>query len=275
MEKNLELSKSSESPIITTVLLNWNRVHLLKKAVESYLNTVSVPYELIIVDNASTDDSRNYISSVCENQSNHTGIFLTRNLGGVALNFGFHFGKGQYFHSSGNDGEFLPGWDKHALAKFEEFPELGQLSLISSKPQTEKGEIWVTKPSTPITRNGVTILKTDYNIGMGGIFRKEIWKKGVRWKNIDSKSQKIMLPADGKFSKQIKELGYWIAWNDKYTIINWGHNIQEWQNHLEYYIKNYESKDRVGIEGFKNRLNENGYDLIQETNGKYKIIKKN
>ena len=183
--------------------------------------------------------------------------------------------SGQFFHSSGNDVEYLPVWDKNALSKFEEFPELGQLSLISSTPQTEKGEIWVTKPSTPITRNGVTILQTDHNIGMDGIFRKEIWKKGVRWKNKRSKSQIIKFPADGKFSKRIRELGYWVAWNDKYTIINWGHNVQEWQNNLEYYIKNYESKGNIGIEEMKNRLIENGYDLIQETNGKYKIVEKN
>ena len=88
-------------------------------------------------------------------------------------------------------------------------------------------------------------------------------------------SQKIKFPADLKFSQRIRELGYWVAWNDKYTVINWGHNVQEWQNNLEYYIKNYESKDNIGIEEMKNRLIENGYDLIQETNGKYKIVKKN
>jgi len=233
MDKNLEFSKTSEPPTITTVLLNWNRIHLLKKAVESYLNTISVPHELIIVDNASTDDSRDYIRSICKKDSNHIGIFLTRNLGGEALNLGFHLAQGQYFHSSSNDGEFLSGWDKHALSKFEEFPELGQLSLISPTPQTEKGEIWVTKPSTPITRNGVTILQTDFNIGMSGIFRKEIWKKGVRWKNKCSQSQNIKFPADGKFSQRVRELGYWVAWNDKYTVINWGHNVQEWQNNIE------------------------------------------
>jgi len=275
MDKNLESSKTSEPPIITTVLLNWNRIHLLKKAVESYLNTISFPYELIIVDNASTDDSRDYIRSVCKNDSNHFGIFLSRNIGGEAFNLGFHLAKGLYFHSMSNDGEYLPGWDKYALSKFEEFPELGQLSLISSKPQKEKGEIWITKPSTPITRNGITIRQTDFNIGSTCIFRKEIWKKGVRWENMPSQSQKIRLPDDGEFSRRIRELGYLVAWSDKYTTINWGHNVQEWKNNLEYYIINYEAKNWLGIEGMKNRLNENGYDLIQEINGKYKIVKMN
>ena len=67
--------------------------------------------------------------------------------------------------------------------------------------------------------------------------------RGVRWENIDNQSQKIKLPADGKFSERIRELGYLVAWSDKYLTINWGHNVQEWKNNLEYYIINYEAKN--------------------------------
>ena len=42
-----------KSPKISTILLSHNRKYLLKKTVESYLKTVSVPFELIIVDNGS------------------------------------------------------------------------------------------------------------------------------------------------------------------------------------------------------------------------------
>ena len=59
----------------------------------------------------------------------------------------------------------------------------------------------------------------------------------------------------------------------EYTVTNWGHNIEEWKNNLEYYIKNYESK-KMGLKGLQDRLNENGYDLVLEKSGNYKIIKK-
>jgi glycosyltransferase involved in cell wall biosynthesis len=44
--------------VISIVVLNWNRSDLLKETIDSYLNTVTVPYELFIIDNASADDSR-------------------------------------------------------------------------------------------------------------------------------------------------------------------------------------------------------------------------
>src|SRR5207248_11571826 len=44
-------------PVLSTLLLNWNRVHLLEQTLHSYRSTVSVEHEVIVVDNASTDGS--------------------------------------------------------------------------------------------------------------------------------------------------------------------------------------------------------------------------
>jgi len=129
-------------PTLSTVLLSYNRLHLLKKTVESYLSTISVPHELIIVDNASTEDCRRYIENICKKESSITGIFLTKNFGGEAFNIGLSLASSPYLHTSENDLEYLPNWDKKLLKKFELFPKLGQLSLYSHKPQSELGEIW-------------------------------------------------------------------------------------------------------------------------------------
>ena len=42
--------------MISTIILNWNRVTLLKQTVESYLETIRGDFELFIADNASTDN---------------------------------------------------------------------------------------------------------------------------------------------------------------------------------------------------------------------------
>ena len=54
----------SDDIVISTVILNWNRSDLLRVTIESYLKTVDVPYQLIIVDNGSTDDSREVIEEL-------------------------------------------------------------------------------------------------------------------------------------------------------------------------------------------------------------------
>jgi GT2 family glycosyltransferase len=46
---------------MSTVILNWNRLDLLRITVHSYLASVSVPFELMIVDNCSSDGSQRFI----------------------------------------------------------------------------------------------------------------------------------------------------------------------------------------------------------------------
>jgi len=144
------------------------------------------------------------------------------------------------------------------LKKFEIFPELGQLSLFGPEPQKEKGEIWETHFAKPITRNNETICLSEDNIAATCIIRKELLNKGLRWntRNITHDTD-ILLPADGGFSIKIKKLGFWVAWNDKYTVINWGHNVKEWAEHLDYYLEVYRAKASVWEEGMKQRLIDN------------------
>jgi len=245
---------NDENVLISTVLINWNRCHLLKKTIESYLDTVSVPFELLIVDNGSTDDSRDFIENICHQHPQIKGILLTQNVGGEALNLGLEQAKGTYFHISENDLEYLPEWDTELLTKFKTFPKLGQLSLFSPEFQSEKGEIWTNHPAEPIIEKEHKIFLTKKNVGTSCIIRREIWDKGVRWKNvINPEHLEVKLPDDGDFSNLVKNLGYWVAWNNKYTVINWGHNVNEWIKHLDYYLTNYKSKKQVGLKGMKKK----------------------
>jgi len=260
-------------PKISTIILSYNRKELLQKTVESYLSTVSIPFEMIIVDNASTDGAKEYIQSVCKENPNIQEVFLNENLGGEALNLGMRLAKSEFIHISENDLEYLPGWDVELLSKFEMFPELGQLSVYSPEPQSDKGEIWEKHPAKPITRNGKTIYLAEFNIATPSVFRREIYDKGGRWKTQPvSRDTYVRFPEDREFSEYVKSQGFWVAWNDKYVVFNLGHNVAEWIKNLDYYLENYRCKVHLGEEGMRKRLRENGYDLVKNNN-KYKIIK--
>src|SRR5687767_9846779 len=101
---------------------------LISTTVESYLAVTTLPYELTIVDNGSTDGSRDVIQEICRRQPTVKAVLLDGNLGGEAINFGFESPRGRYLHVSENDLEYLPGWDADLMEKFRLFPELGQLS---------------------------------------------------------------------------------------------------------------------------------------------------
>jgi len=260
-----------QKPVLTTVLLSYNRSHLLRKTVNSYLSTISVPYKLIIVDNASTDDSKEFIEKTCQMNSYVERIFLPENIGGAAFEIGSKLSNSPFIHFTENDIEYLDGWDNDLLEKFQVFPKLGQLSVFSPFPQSEKGEIWEIHPSTPLRRKGKTIYIADANIASTCIVRTEA-KRGVRWRTRRIYHETYRYPRDYEFSMKIKENGYLVAWNDKYTVFNLGHFIDEWKDNLAYYIENYKAKPKKGIMGMKKMLKEHGYDLANK-NGHFQIIK--
>lgn len=257
-------------PLLSTVVLNWNRAYLLEKTIASYLATVSVGYELTVVDNASTDGSRELIRETCTGRANVRAILLDSNLGGEALNIGLAEARGRYLHVSENDLEYLPGWDTEMLAKFEAFPELGQLSPFSPFPQVERGEVWVEKPATLVTQGHASIYVALGNVTTSCIIRRQIWDQGVRWKTFVF--EVFRFPNDGAFSSEVKDLGYLVAWNDKYVAVNWGCNIEEFSGNVAYYVQNYKDKPWLGVQGWAERLAAHGFRLVQDEGGDFRIV---
>ncbi len=257
---------------ISSVLLSYNRLHLLKKTINSYLDTISVPYELFIVDNASNKETREFIEAICEKFKNVTGIFLTDNIGGRAFNIGMSIAQAPFIHLTENDLEYHKGWANNMLKKFQVFPKLGQLSVFSPQPDNDKGEMWYKVTDvTPLEQDGQKIYIPKQNVGSSCIIRREIFDKGLLWKTKQSADGSFKHPADYQFSMGVKNLGYHVALNDKRVVFNWGHNIQEWMDNVEYYLEGYRSKTKSGEEKMKEILQSWGYDLIND-NGKYKII---
>ncbi len=53
-------------PFFTTVILTHNRKDLLKEAIQSVLDQTFKNYELIVVDNLSTDKTKDVVSSIID-----------------------------------------------------------------------------------------------------------------------------------------------------------------------------------------------------------------
>ena len=257
-------------PVLSTVVLNWNRRHLLERTINSYAATVSVPHELFIVDNGSTDGSPDLIRGFCAETANRHAIFLPENRGGEALNPVMERCRGRFIQISENDIEYLVGWDRELLSRFQVFPELGQISPFTSVPEVDKGEVWVEKPAAALERKGKVIQVAEGNVGTSCIIRREVRDRGVRWRNIESSV--FRFPDDAQFSRDVKDLGYTVAWNDSYVVFHWGCNVEEYRRNLPYYIQNYADKPWMGVDGFAARLQENGYLLVQGETGEYQIV---
>jgi predicted O-methyltransferase YrrM len=237
--------------MLSTIILNWNRDYLLKQCVESYLSTAGDNFELIIVDNHSTDGSIKYLHEL-EQQRPVKVVCLDDNIGGEAFNSAIPMARGDLIHLSENDQIFQPGWHSHVRESFDAFDDLGQLSLFSDTPTD--GEAWEPKPSHLRFRNGKILYEAHGNVGTSSIIRQSLFRNGLRVNNIVMGEYRF--PDDGRLSADIKSMGSWCAWSDRYYVRNVGHEMEEFRDNPRYYEKNYASKPWVGVSGWRARIDQ-------------------
>lgn len=91
---------------VSIILPTYNRGHCIQRAVESVLRQSIHDYELIIVDDASTDDTEEYIRSLSDGVVRY--IRLSQNVGaGAARNAGIRAARGEYIAFQDSDTEWV------------------------------------------------------------------------------------------------------------------------------------------------------------------------
>lgn len=142
-----------------TVIVSYERLGLLKATVSSYLDTVSVPHRLMVVDNGSGHDVRAWLTGTFARSDL---ILLDKNhYPGYACNHGFGYGLADatHYHRSDNDIEYLPGWCDNAILAFGHNPNAAIVGL----------------------RTDAEELHTTLNTGGTAIIRRDVWDKGLRY----------------------------------------------------------------------------------------------
>ncbi len=145
---------------IHTVVISYQRLELTKQTIHSYMDTVTLPYTLVVVDNASDEATCEWL----ENDAwvdDYNVIFLPINrYPGFATNRGWETAPPQttLLHRSDNDFKFLPGWCDQVLAVLEN-KSIGQVGL-----RTGEEELW-----------------NDHNVGGNNVIRRKLWDKGLRY----------------------------------------------------------------------------------------------
>jgi len=238
------------SAMLSTIILNWNRAYLLRQCVDSYLETVTGDWELMIVDNASADGSRDYLRRL-EDRRPVRVVYLDENIGGEAFNAVIPLARGDFIHLSENDQVFLPGWVEHAQEAFAAFDRLGQLSLFSDTPTD--GEAWEPKASHLKFARGKVLYEAPNNVGTSSILRGALFReRGMTISNVAGVQFK--LPDDGKLSREVRAAGYWCAFSDRYYVRNVGHEPEEFAANPDYYAQCYASKPLTGVAGWQARI---------------------
>jgi glycosyltransferase involved in cell wall biosynthesis len=200
---------------IASIVLSWNRAELLQKTLESYLATVADPFELTVIDNASSEGSREVIERFRSEFKSLKAIFLNQNLGGEAINVALEQVNGDLIHITENDQLFLDGWSQHVRESFIAFTRLGQLCLHGVVPTDD--EVWELKSAHLRFSKGKIIYEAHGNIGTSSLIPAHVFRAaGVRLHNIaHNGTSSFKLPDDARLSADIKNLNLWCAWSDR------------------------------------------------------------
>lgn len=243
---------TDQTPVISSIILNWNRADLLRTTLESYARTVDLPHELFIVDNGSTDDSPDVIRAFCATHPSATAIWMPENRGGEAINAALDRCTAPLVHLSENDIEYRPGWTGVVTTLFDVFPQLGQLSPFGPVPEDD--EVWVAKSCVLRHARGHILYEAFVNLGTTCILRRSLVAGGLRVRNLESAGA-FLLPDDIQLSADVKAAGYITAFAPHYLVHNRGHRADEFATRPDYYRENYRSKP-VGEEGWQARIAE-------------------
>lgn len=117
-----------KAPLVSIIILNYNGVkflgEFLRKCIDSVLETTYPNFEVIFVDNGSTDRSTQFIR-----ENYYSKVQLVRNESNLGFSEGFNTGmrisNGKYLALLSNDMVVDPNWLNHIISVMELTPNLG------------------------------------------------------------------------------------------------------------------------------------------------------
>ena len=96
-------------PLISVILPSFNRGHLLPRALDSMLKQTYNNWELIIIDDGSTDQTEAVVKPYSSKYTSIRYYKMDKNVGAcVARNFGLQKAAGEYITFLDSDDEYLP-----------------------------------------------------------------------------------------------------------------------------------------------------------------------
>ncbi len=119
------MSVTENNPTVSVVIPTYNREQLIARSVKSVLSQTYQNFEIIIVDDASTDNTKKVVNSLNDGRIKY--VRHDKNKGeAAARNTGIKLARGEYIASHDSDDEWLPEKLEKQIKAFEDCsPEVG------------------------------------------------------------------------------------------------------------------------------------------------------
>jgi len=145
VDEKLLIQKNT--PLVSVIILNFNGENYLKRCLFSVLSTKYPNFEVIFVDNASTDSSLKIVEKTFGNDTRLRIFRSTQNLGfSGGNNFGFRHARGNYVVFLNNDTIADPYWLSALVSTMEKDETIGlagsTILSIDGKKLRGAGGLW-------------------------------------------------------------------------------------------------------------------------------------
>lgn len=169
--------KQLYNPTVSVIMPVYNRSDFLPYSIESVLNQRFKNFELILVDDGSTDNSVSIIQAYAKKDKRIRYIVLSRNTGiSNARNTGIKYARGKYIATLDSDDTAYPDWLKSSVSFMEKNKDVTAV-LPNADFYYDKGNGYQEDtPKHPLSRPLIYLL---YNslINGGTVYRTDFLKK--------------------------------------------------------------------------------------------------
>ncbi len=131
----------TDSPLISVILPVYNAEKYIEKAIFSVLEQTYINFELVIIDDGSTDDSKNIITRMANSDSRIKLISRPNKGLIVTLNESINMSKGDYIARMDADDISLPERFENQVAFLNEHPECVVVGTLSTLIDSDGDEI--------------------------------------------------------------------------------------------------------------------------------------
>lgn len=213
-------------------VVTYNRLAYTKRTLRDLWDTLEQPYYLVVVDNNSTDGTKEYLKTLLKRNRIDKLILNPDNYyPGKATNIAWAEGLKEYPQAThlariDNDMHFEKGWDVRAEQYFNTIDRLGQLGL-----DFDGGENKV-----PQFYNGMGLIEFPGCVGGPSMIRKEVYDAGIRYDEDRWEGSNSKLQEDSRFSRKVKDDGWLVGHMDE--RLSWTFATKEnWHENVDYYMK--------------------------------------
>jgi GT2 family glycosyltransferase len=118
-------------PLVSVIILNFNGKRYLTPCLSSVLKTKYTNFEVILVDNGSTDNSLALAEDAFRSDKRLRVVKISKNVGfSGGVNFGYKYTNGSYIVLLNNDTMVDPLWLSCLVEAFEKDPTIGLASSM-------------------------------------------------------------------------------------------------------------------------------------------------